>query len=198
MQMIELNNYDIFCNNKSTLKETSLDSSSSEYMTQSEIVVIDFDMVKKEYEKKIGLPYNEDGYACSVDAIFCSDERITFVEFKNGNMKNQKNNVKNKLRDSLLIFGAITNQNISFTRENIDFILVYNGEKNPIPHQEQKKISHELSAITSLGKSISKRGNQKLILFGLEKFEKLYFRQVYTFTQKEFEQYLIKHYKNTN
>lgn len=45
-------------------------------------------------------------------------------------MKNAKADVIHKLKDSLLIFCDIFNANISFTRKNALFILVYNEEKN--------------------------------------------------------------------
>lgn len=50
--MIDLDTYEIFRVNKTTLKETSKDASEREsvqYMTDSPIEVVDFDKVKRHY-----------------------------------------------------------------------------------------------------------------------------------------------------
>ena len=53
------------------------------------------------------------------------------LEFKNGQMQNGKiYNVYNKIYDSLLMFNDIVKENISFCRQNVYFVLVYNEEKN--------------------------------------------------------------------
>lgn len=53
----------------------------------------------------------------------------TIIEFKNGDMKSEKRRVKDKIRDSLLLFCDITEMRIAETRKAMDFILVYNIEK---------------------------------------------------------------------
>lgn len=69
-----------------------------------------------------------------------NDNSIAFVEFKNGRVKNQ--NVKNKLRDSLLIFLDVTGKTISYTRKHADFIVVYNAEENSgAVKQKQKELA---------------------------------------------------------
>ena len=63
---------------KSTLKKTSKDDSNN-YMTNSDLQVIDFDCLKDKYTGKIefkgvGIKSN--------DALFIQDENYVFIEFK--------------------------------------------------------------------------------------------------------------------
>lgn len=134
--MINLKLYPILLDNRKSLRETSKDDSDPndiQYMTSSETEVVNFDLVKRHYVNGFGL--SEDAIT-SVDAIVPLEDRILFVEFKNGQVNNR--NIKDKARDSLLVFLEIIGENIAFSRSNIDFIVVYNLEKNPLPRQVQK------------------------------------------------------------
>lgn len=134
--MIKLELYPILLDNRESLRETSKDDSDPndiQYMTSSETEVVNFDLVKRHYVNGFGL--SEDAIT-SVDAIVPLEDRILFVEFKNGQVNNR--NIKDKARDSLLVFLEIIGENIAFSRSNIDFIVVYNLEKNPLPRQVQK------------------------------------------------------------
>ena len=131
--MIKLELYPILLDNRESLRETSKDDSDPndiQYMTSSETEVVNFDLVKRHYVNGFGL--SEDAIT-SVDAIVPLEDRILFVEFKNGQVNNR--NIKDKARDSLLVFLEIIGENIAFSRSNIDFIVVYNLEKNPLPRQ---------------------------------------------------------------
>ena len=66
----------------------------------------------------------------------------------------------------------LSNSRVSFCRNNVNFILVYNEEKNP-------------------NKTDVKEDKSR---FNLEKFEKLYFHAVYTYTESEFEQEFVQKY----
>lgn len=188
--MIDIDKYEIFRENRQTLRELSKDDSDPSnllYMTESEITAVDFDTVKTKYVNQLGL---SEETAASVDAMVCGAETITFIEFKNGNMKNEKRRVKDKLRDSLLIFCDITKKNISYTRQNVDFILVYNIEKNPPPNQLTKDTVQPAPSRDAIAKYFLQKAKQEFILFGLEQYKKLYFREIHTYSQKEFENYL--------
>lgn len=97
----------IFKDNLSSFRETSRDTDGQEAgcMTNSEIQVINFDKVKESYISEMKLPNTP----CSNDALYIGkDEKIFFVEFKNGVMKKEKIfNVYYKIYDSLLIFNDI-------------------------------------------------------------------------------------------
>lgn len=168
----------IFKNNHATLKKTSLDKSGniSEYMTESLLEVVDFDAVKEEHIKGLGLQYTP----CSVDALYIDEKQKTsFIEFKNGEMSKKEYNVYNKVYDSLLIFMDETGMNVSYCKENASFILVYNESKN----SDEKK--------SSIGKYFYQKAKKKYVRFGMDRFEKLYFKEVFTYTEKEFQEQFV-------
>ena len=186
MMYQEFNDIPIFKNNMTTFKETAYDKDGKEpgYMTNSEIQVINFDKVKDCYIKDMSLT----GKPCSNDALYIGkNSKIFFVEFKNGNLEKNKQkifNVYNKIYDSLLIFNDIVHQNISFCRENLYFILVYNESKNC---SEERETKQEDSPKAMISKRIHNKAKKKFVRFGLEKFEKIYFKEVFTYTESEFE-----------
>lgn len=179
----QYDNLDIFRRSVMTFKETSKDTDSGEakYMTQSEIEVVNFDEVKNRYIKDMKLSITP----CSNDALYISATgEYYFIEFKNGVMKKEKiYNVYNKIYDSLLIFNDIINQNISFCRENVNFILVYNESKNPNENEEIL-----INPKVAIGKHFSSKAKTKFVRFDLNRFKKIYFKEVYTYTEKEFEE----------
>ena len=186
MECQELYNIPIFKQNMSTFKETSYDKDGEEpgYMTDSQIQVINFDKVKDGYIKNLALSNTP----CSNDALyFGKDNKIFFVEFKNGVLDERPRrnfNICKKIYDSLLIFNDIVNKNISFCRENLYFILVYNESKN---RREACRTEQEESSKAIISKKIHKKAKKKFVRFGLDRFEKLYFKEVFTYTESEFE-----------
>lgn len=195
MEPQEYNNIPIFKDNMTSFKETSHDKDSKVpgYMTNSEIRVINFDKVKDCYIKEMFLSNTP----CSNDALYIGkDNKLFFVEFKNGALgKNKKMifNVYNKIYDSLLIFNDIVHQNISFCRENLYFILVYNESKNLY---EECGAKHEDSPKAMISKFIHNKAKKKFVRFGLEKFEKIYFKEVFTYTESEFENVFLTQISN--
>lgn len=186
MECKELYNIPIFKKNMSTFKETSYDKDGEKpgYMTDSQIQVINFDKVKDCYIKNLALSNTP----CSNDALyFGKDNKIFFVEFKNGVLDERPRrnfNICKKIYDSLLIFNDIVNKNISFCRENLYFILVYNESKN---RREACRTEQEESSKAIISKKIHKKAKKKFVRFGLDRFEKLYFKEVFTYTESEFE-----------
>ena len=167
----------IFQNNLKSLKETSHDDCNDVYMTEDLSPVISFDDVMKEYLSSRGC---QEEALQSVDAIARFDERPFFIEFKNGslNEKETKFKIPGKIKDSLLVFGDITNRTISFTRENAEFILVYNLSKNP---------SRNIDNINEHFLSYAKEEN---IRFGFVRYKSVYFKDVHTYSEEEFEEFL--------
>lgn len=81
------------------------------------------------------------------------------------------------------MFTDIIGENISYCRENVNFILVYNESKN----------SDELqgSAKASIGKYFAAKAKKKYVRFDLERFERIYFHEVFTYTEKEFQEMFL-------
>ncbi len=182
--MINIKEFPIFTRSICSLKETSKDENDStiEYLSESLAKVINFDKVKQEYTSE--LEHSEDG-AKSVDAISLCGEDLYFIEFKNGKIETaERKNIRQKISDSLLLFCDITKKNISYTRNNINFILVYNYEKNK---NKCKNIQPSLSR-EKIIKTLSSKSKQDIIYFDLEKVKSLYFKEVFTYTIEEFYQ----------
>lgn len=182
---------------KSTLKNTSMDKSKlpAEYMTQCQLEVIDFDYVKDDYIHRNKLPK----FANSSDALFIDkkNNELFLIEFKNGIIDNLKNfKLKLKIYDSLLILLDIINENISYSRKHINFILVYNEQ---VTHQSshyklrKDEVAHSL-ALESIVSRTSKLAKLEYIQFDLGIFKELYFKDVYTYTSFEFQKYFVDIY----
>lgn len=182
--------YAMFADHKSTLKECSEDNSDGstiKFMTESQIEAVNFDKFKTKYTNDLRL---SEECAASADALLQTDTGLAFVEFKNGKVNNR--NVKDKIRDSLLLFCDFTQKTISYTREHVDFIVVYNEEKNPLPNQYKKQTTADAPSRTEISRYFLGKGNQELILFDLERYQHLYFREVHTYTKEQFGNYIEK------
>lgn len=197
--MIHFEDYNILSiNNDTTLKEVSFDRNNNEYMSTSEIKVINFDRVKEEYfegvkvsktEEDGGSPpesggstneKDEENLPKSCDALyFGKDEIIYFIEFKNGKLKGEWNNIRIKILDSLLIFSDITEKNLKFTRSNSCFILVYNENKN-----QKYFVRNQVT-------SKSKKG---ILTEQIDRYKNMYFKEVYFYNEDEFEEHFVAKY----
>lgn len=171
INMTDILNIEIFGSSVGQLKEISSDTTNKQYMTNSTKNVIDFDEVKNKYIANCNPKGSS--FLSSVDAI-AEFERITFIEFKNGEIdKKTQRNICNKIRDSLLMFCDITGKNISYTRKNIDFMLVCNGDKNDIPIINRVIVNAED--------------------FKFNIFKNIYFREINICTVELFEEFLLKY-----
>lgn len=193
--MTDFSQYSIFENNKATLKETSKDDHGAgiSYMTEALYEVINFDAVKNDYTKGLKLIENPK----SNDALFLAENgRWTFIEFKNGFMDNQKKfDVRKKVFDSLLIFSDIVGQGISYTRTEMDYILVYNETKNPYAEEDYKKTHvSESPARDRIAKTFMGKAHLTYIKYGLEIFKNYCFKDVYTYTEQEFTENFVNKY----
>ena len=190
---IDLNSSDF----QKTLKQCSCDDSQSdnkEYMTESELPAIGFDTVKQSYAKLLGL---HKGIVRSVDALLKNERTKTdyLIEFKNGKIVTKKrelieendvliSEIKEKIRDSLLIYNDINKTFISNTRNNVALILVYNESKNPNVSESQQTIH----------KAVMSRAEEEIVRFKLSNFHKIYFKEVHTYTEAQFEDFLAKEF----
>lgn len=191
---------------ESTLKETSIDNNI--YMIDSEFKVCAFDSVKEWYIRN-KVPYANPNPK-SNDALYFGDKECFFIEFKNGKIDNSVNfEINKKIYDSLLILfdlkysdkkGSLVDS-ISYTRANMNYILVYNEEKylkaGPTIQtkegiERQKVRRKESKHRTNLYKTIRRLANEEFVLFGLDQFKNYLFKNVYTYTVEEFELYFLK------
>lgn len=192
--MIDISNYPILSGHMSTLKETSLDKRDDQtqvYMTESVRPAINFDHVKEEYVRPLGL--NE--APKSNDALLTDGKgTLIFVEFKNGYMdKIKQYAVRKKIYDSILILSDIVSAGISDLRICTEYILVYNetvNEKNPDLIKEKKTHIQSSTSFNDFAKSVSRLAGEEYVCFGVKIFENYCFRKVHTYTEKEFEKYL--------
>lgn len=127
------------------LKDVSFDDTNKISMIESDERVIDFDAVKNDYIKSLKLTRTPK----SNDALAQRNETFYFIEFKSGHVK--KHDIAKKIYDSLLILMDIISQGITFTRENVEFILVYDYEKN------KKAIEREIDRRSKGGRQLGKR-----------------------------------------
>ena len=180
--MIDVGSYALFSDNHSTLKETSKDDSNTEYMTESEMEVINFDKVKEAYVNNLSVKG-----VTSVDALVVFADHLELIEFKNGCLRNELKNIGDKIRDSLLLFCDIMEKSITYTREHVDFILVYNESKNKEKDCYNRQALEAREAIAS---HVFEKAKEERIRFRLDTFKKLYFRNVRTYTEKQFKEHL--------
>lgn len=176
--MINIDDYTFFIENKKTLKEISVDDSDPDnpkYMTESSEEAVCFDGVKDSYTNIYGDPQNT---VKSVDGLIKVDKDIVLIEFKNGVISDSlKKEIGVKIRDSLLIFGDITETTIGYSRKYMDFILVYNEEKN-----QPSKVK--------IGSYLMKKADENYVRFGMKKYKGIYFKAVYTYSEQEFEKHI--------
>lgn len=193
--MLQLKRYKIFRDNVDTLHNLSVDNSKpprKEFVTNSQLLAVGFDHVKDEYTRKLNIT---NASSDSVDALLNIRGVSTFIEFKNGKIV-EKKKIRNKARDSLLILCDIANKHIGYTRQDMNFILVYNAAKNPMTTDERQMISEDYGLEPGNGSleyiclQLTKLSKKRFVRFGLELLQTMYFKDVYTFTKKEFEDFL--------
>ena len=191
--MIDVYSSAILNESKCTLRETSYDEDSSYYMTNSEINVVFFDRAKEKYAEKLQLKEKQ---PMSVDALHTDNSgKMYLIEFRNRKMdRKSKREVNQKIFESLLILTDELCKNISCTRQNLSFILVYNETKNPSNEIENSTLQDNQSR-NKIGKYISKKAKEDYIRFGLKRFKRLYFKDVYTVTEDEFENDFVRNWE---
>lgn len=196
---------EIFVNNKKSLFEVSLDDSDKNNPVNmvdadkdiSKDIVIDFDDVKTDFCSKF---HKSNEVFKSADALFYSKtkNKLMFVEFKNGKVRD----VKTKLKDSLLVFSNILDVNLEFCREYLEYIVVYNYEKNKkyVEQEKDKCRKEEQNKSQSLSKEyiegfvkpLFRLAKDEIILWDLELMKDICVSEVHTYTVNEFVKYYSK------
>ena len=196
---------DIFINNKKSLFDVSLDDSDKNNPVNmvdadkdiSKDIVIDFDDVKTDFCSKF---HKSNEVFKSADALFYSvvKNKLILVEFKNGNVKD----VKTKLKDSLLVFSNIIDVDLEFCRKYLEYIVVYNYEKNKkyIEQEKDKHRKEEQNKSQSLSKEyiegfvkpLFRLAKDEIILWDLELMQDICVSAVHTYSVDEFVEYYSK------
>ncbi|MBQ8800504.1 MAG: hypothetical protein IJZ55_13185 [Lachnospiraceae bacterium] len=161
-----------------TLKRTSKDETNAEFMTESTLRVVHFDKLPQVYARGKGWR----AVPKSNDALYVDGDKWFFIEFKNGTIK--RDDIYRKIYDSLIMLielGAITGY--QFSRDNIDYILVYNSDKYS-KCQESASREKNFSYIMSLAQKEEK-------LFDLELLEGYLFHEVHTYTKEMFQEKFV-------
>lgn len=191
---------------QSSLEETSYDKDNGTYMVHSQMQVCSFDKVKEWYVSERASLANPNPK--SNDALYFGEEECFFIEFKNGRISNEVNfEINKKIYDSLFILfdleykdkkGKLVNS-ISYTRSAMTYILVYNEEnyskygttRQTIEGEKRQQEASKSHHRNKLYKTIRKLANEEFILFGLDQFKNYLFKNVHTYTEKEFEQKFV-------
>lgn len=160
-------------------------------MTNSEKEAVNFDNVKNDYIKDLSLS----NAPSSNDALFLSrDNKLIFVEFKNGFMDGEKKfSIRKKIYDSIIILTDILNTGISALRNKMEYILVYNESVNADEKEVLEKTRYSVQhsqAYDFIAKGVSKMANKEYVCFGVNMFENYCFSKVHTYTEAEFEEFL--------
>ena len=122
-------------NLETTISIASYSTSNNEYMTNSDDIVINGDILKDIYNSK----YNFNNRPKSADAIYKFENgNIYIIEFKNGKINNkEKLDIFKKAYDTFLILldiGLI--KNLDYSRNYAAYIVVYNKLKNDEPNKD--------------------------------------------------------------
>lgn len=187
--MIDVDEFELLKNNFSTFKDASCDDCNSEYMTDSEFKIIDFDAVKDSYLEQ----FNRNNLLKSNDALMIKDDNIIFIEFKNGSITNSKNEIdkvkrkkiEDKIYHSMLILMDITKMKVSDFRNNGEYILVYNEEKNT--DKNDINVIKPSKNRDWISDTILKKSKKEFVKFGFEKYMNIFFKDVHTYTEEEFQ-----------
>lgn len=167
-----------------TLKDSSYDSANQIYLTNLSIEVYDFDKIKDEYVNRIIKNYqglSDDSFR-SNDALYRKENRLVFIEFKNGNItsKLEKEKIRSKISESLLILTDILNTTLSKIRKDCCYILVYNKKKNSSFEKERN------SSINMISDCMANLSGTNHLIKGFYRY-KVFFDKVYTINETELE-----------
>lgn len=196
---------------QSSLEEASYDKDNRTYMVHnSQMQVCSFDKVKEWYvSEKVPLANPNPK---SNDALYFGEDECFFIEFKNGKISNEVNfEINKKIYDSLFILfdlkytdkkGSLVDS-ISYTRCFMTYILVYNEEnylrfgatRQTMEGERRQQEVSESHHRNKLYKTMRRLAKEEFILFGLDQFKNYLFKNVYTYTEKEFEQKFVMCYQ---
>ena len=187
----------------SDFSKTSYDDNNKEIFIDSNDRCIDFDKVKEYYFKKHntkhktiherknhGEKYIYMREYSSNDAVKVFNDMDYFIEFKNQD-KPRMSKIYGKIKDSLLIYMDIFDENLSYTRENLGYILVYNPKKDI----NDKSGLGQYKEYDKIQNKIKYLAKERVDKFGLKSnLEDFYFKDVIVLSKDDFEKKLSNTY----
>ncbi len=170
----------------STLGETSKDDNSGEYVIESDQKVLDFDEITKE----VSCVYRDKRPLASCDALYIKNDRhIYLIEFKNARKSRiRKKFFSQKALDSplTLAFAFYPDLSLKELSKRLYLIVVYNDDG--IVEKEQESI--HFKAFKDMIGSFTTQKHR--ILFGLEIYKGILYKDVFTLERKDFMQQIYK------
>lgn len=187
----------------SDFSKTSYDDNNKEIFIDSNDKCIDFDKVKEYYFKKHntkhqiiherknhGSKFIYMREYTSNDAVKVFNGMDYFIEFKNQD-KPKMSKIYGKIKDSLLIYMDIFDENLSYTRENLGYILVYNPNKDT----NDKIGLGQYKEYDKIQNKIKYWAKERVDKFGLKSnLEEFYFKDVIVLSKDDFEKKLSNTY----
>lgn len=126
----------------------------------------------------------------SNDAVKVFNDMDYFIEFKNQD-KPKMSKIYGKVKDSLLIYMDIFDENLSYTRENLGYILVYNPKKDI----NDKSGLGQYKEYDKIQNKIKYLAKERVDKFGLKSnLEDFYFKDVIVLSKDDFEKKLSNTY----
>lgn len=192
MKMINLSQQNILTKHTKALKEMSFDKANNQCMTESTFPAVDFDKVKDDYIFSNSSISAREMRSNDALIIFNTIQgQFIFIEFKNGNVTScdAKEKIRVKIAESLLILNDILNENLTFDRNNVNYILVYNKLKNP-KFEKQRN-----SSLTGMASALAKSAGMTYLIDGFDRYN-VFFHDVKTINEDEFKD-IIKELENS-
>ena len=186
--MLELKKLERFSDELTSLKETSYDGVHDAYLTNLDVLVYNFDKIKEKYLKKI-----KDCQSLSTivsfrsnDALYNKNEKLIFIEFKNGCITSikEKAEIRVKISESLLILTDILDAKLKELRNVCCYILVYNKNKNVAFEKQRNNTS-----INQISTTLSHLAGTNFLIEGFDRY-RVFFHKVYTINEDELEDVL--------
>lgn len=169
-------------------KAVSCDSDNNVHMTSSMATVVNFDQVVRDYSNS-----RKFSCVCSADAFYCdSNGSCYLIEFKNGRLdKGKMFEIKQKIYDSLLVLSDLTDTTLKDYRNELEFILVYNKEKNPDLFNAFPAPSNSPS-LRMMTNGMAQKAKKPFKEESLESFERYCFKRVSGMSADEFERSILE------
>ncbi|MDR2706048.1 MAG: hypothetical protein LBC02_09745 [Planctomycetaceae bacterium] len=146
--------------------------------------VVNFDRFKNFVVRELsqrGLAITKSPKSC--DALYKNNNNWLLIEFKNGQIDDKKvHEIRGKIFESLLLLTEKLGETITFTRNYMIFVLVYNNQVN----HSAKRIK--------LGDTFRGLSGNKFFPFGLEGLENLYFKKLLVCDIPDFENRFNSHH----